>query len=152
MDVNYKNNKRYNMAKTPIRQPWYLTWLIWILSKIMLANKKYKIEKIGMEGLKPPYMILSNHMSFIDFEITAIGTHPHRVNNVVNIDGFYRRPWLLEWIGAICTRKFTMDMGLVRSIKKVTSRGIFFVCIPRQDIRPAAPRHTCPTHSGLLSG
>ena len=85
MDVNYKNPKRYKTAKYPIRQPWYLTWLIWILSKMMLAGKKKKIEKIGMEGLKPPYLLLSNHMSFIDFELVALATHPKKVNNVVNI-------------------------------------------------------------------
>ena len=94
MDVNYKKNKRYNTAKYPIRQPIYLTWLIWVLSKIVLANKRHRVEKINMEELKPPYMLLSNHMSFIDFELAALGTYPHRVNNVVNIDGYYNRPWL----------------------------------------------------------
>ena len=39
MDVNYKNPKKYKTAKYPIRQPWYLTWLIWILSKIVLLFK-----------------------------------------------------------------------------------------------------------------
>ena len=67
MDVKYKNNKRYKTAKYPIRQPRALTGLIWLLSKIMLIGKKYKIEKINMEGLKPPYIMLSNHMYFIDF-------------------------------------------------------------------------------------
>ena len=56
IDVNYKNKKRYNTAKYPIRQPLSLTGLIWVLSKFALMNKKYKIEKINMEGLKPPYM------------------------------------------------------------------------------------------------
>ena len=55
MTVNYKNPKKYKTAKYPIRQPWYLTWLIWILSKIMLMTKKHTVEKINMEGLKPPY-------------------------------------------------------------------------------------------------
>ena len=62
IDVNYKNKKRYKTAKYPIRQPIYLMLLIWVLSKMMLIGKKYKVEKINMEGLKPPYMILSNHM------------------------------------------------------------------------------------------
>ena len=50
MDVNYKNPKKYKTAKYPIRQPLFFTWLIWVLSKIMLANKKYKdnIEKINI--------------------------------------------------------------------------------------------------------
>ena len=109
IDVNYKNKKKYNTARYPIRQPIYLTGLIWVLSKIMLTGKKYKVEKINMEGIKPPYIMLSNHMSFIDFELAAMGTWPARVNNVVNIDGYYRRPWLLRWIGAICTRKGPLD-------------------------------------------
>ena len=52
--VNYKNKKRYNTGKKPIRQPIYLTWLIWVLSKFALIGKKKKIEKINMDGLKPP--------------------------------------------------------------------------------------------------
>ena len=73
-EVNYKNKKRYKTAKYPIRQPIYLMWLIWFLSKIMLFGKKYKIEKINMEGLKPPYMILSNHMYFIDTETISMSS------------------------------------------------------------------------------
>ena len=47
IDINYKNKKRYNTAKYPIRQPVFIVWLIWLLSKIMLIGKKYKIEKIN---------------------------------------------------------------------------------------------------------
>ena len=136
IDVNYKNKKRYNTAKYPIRQPLFIVGLIWLLSKILLIGKKYKVEKINMEGLKPPYMILSNHQYFVDFELTALGTHPHRVNNVVNIDGYYRRPWLLEWIGAICTRKFTTDLHLVRSIGKVLRRGDVLCMYPEARYSP----------------
>ena len=32
-----------------------------------------------MDGLKPPYMLLSNHMSFVDFELVSDGTYPKRV-------------------------------------------------------------------------
>lgn len=130
MEVNYKNKKYYNTAKYPIRQPIFIVWLIWILSKIMLIGKKYKVEKINMEGLKPPYMILSNHHYFIDFELCAMGTFPHRVNNVVHIDGYYRRPWLMELIGAIGTHKFVTDIHLVKSIRKVLERGDILCMYP----------------------
>ena len=76
-----------------------------------------------MEGLKPPYIMLSNHMHFIDFELTATALYPHRMNNVVNIDGFYKRAWLLRWIGAIATRKFTTDLHLIKSMIKCLSRN-----------------------------
>ena len=150
IEVNYKNKRRYNTAKYPIRQPLLLTYLIWLLSKIALANKEYKIEKINMEGLKPPYMLLSNHMYFIDFELAALGTFPHRVNNVVSIDGYYRRPWLMELIGAICTRKFTMDLHLVKSIRKVLKRGDILCMYPEARYSPCGTTAYLPESLGKL--
>ena len=123
LEVNYKNKKRYKTSKYPLRQSRFFTWLIFVLSKIMLIGKKYKIEKVNIEGLKPPYILLSNHMYFIDFELVAVATYPHKMNNVVNIDGYYRRPWLMTWIGSICTRKFSNDLHLIKSIMKVLKRG-----------------------------
>lgn len=148
--VNYKNKKHYNTAKYPIRQPKIIVYLIWLLSKIMLIGKKYKIEKINMEGLKPPYMLLSNHMYFIDFELAAMGTLPHRVNNVVSIDGFYRRPWLLELIGAICTRKYTMDLHLIKSISKVLKRGDILSMYPEARYSPCGTQSYIPESLGKL--
>ena len=148
--VNYKNQKRYKTAKYPIRQPLIIVWLIWLLSKIMLIGKKYKVEKINMEGLKPPYMLLSNHMYFIDFELCAMGTFPHRVNNVVSIDGYYRRPWLMELIGAICTRKYTTDLHLVRSIMKVLRRGDILCMYPEARYSPCGVTSYMPESLGTL--
>lgn len=150
IDVNYKNSKKYNTAKYPIRQPLIITYLIWLLSKILLMDKKYKVEKINMEGLKPPYMILSNHMYFIDFELAAMATTPHRVNNVVSIDGYYRRPFLLELIGAIGTRKFTMDLHLIRSISKVLKRGDVLCMYPEARYSPCGVTSYIPETVGML--
>lgn len=150
VDVNYKNKKRYNTAKYPIRQPKFFVFLIWILSKILLIGKKYKVEKINMEGLKPPYMVLSNHMYFIDFELASMLTFPHRVNNVVNLDGYYRRPWLMELIGAIGTRKFTMDLHLIKSIRKVLDRGDVLCMYPEARYSPCGITSYLPDSLGIL--
>ncbi len=150
IDVNYKNKKRYKTAKYPIRQPRFFVYLIWILSKIMLIGKKYKVEKFGMEGLKPPYMVLSNHMYFIDFELAAMATFPYRVNNVVNLDGYYRRPWLMELIGAIGTRKFTMDLHLVKSIRKTLDRGDILCMYPEARYSPCGITSYLPESLGML--
>ena len=149
-EVNYKNKKRYNTAKYPIRQPIVIVWLIWLLSRIMLIGKKYRIDKINMEGLKPPYMLLSNHMYFIDFEITAMGTLPYRVNNVVSIDGYYRRPFLLELIGGICTRKFTRDMHLIKSINHVLKKGDILSMYPEARYSPCGTTSYMPESLGKL--
>ena len=149
-EVNYKNKKHYNTAKYPIRQPKIIVYLIWLLSKIALMGKKYKVEKINMEGLKPPYIILSNHQYFVDFELCAMATFPHRVNNVVSIDGYYRRPWLMELIGAICTRKYTRDLHLIKSISKVLKRGDILCMYPEARYSPCGTLSYMPESIGKL--
>ncbi len=148
--VNYKNKKVYSTAHYPIRQPLIIVWLIWILCKFALIGKKYKLEKINMEGLKPPYILLSNHMYFIDFMLAAMGTFPHRVNNVVSVDGYYRRPWLMELIGSIGTRKFTMDLHLVKSINKVIKRGDILCMYPEARYSPCGTTSYMPESLGKL--
>ena len=150
IEVNYKNKKRYKTAKYPIRQPKVISWLIYMLSKMMLAGVDYKVEKINMDGLKPPYMMLSNHMQFVDFELTATGTKCDRVNNVVSIDGYYRRPWLLELIGAIATRKYTMDLHLIKSINKVLKRGDILSLYPEARYSPCGIRSFIPESLGKI--
>ena len=130
MDVNYRKKRYYNTARYPHRQPLWVVGLIWLLSKIALIGKRYTIEKINMEGLKPPYILFSNHMYFVDFELNALATWPHRVNNVVSQDGYYLRPWLMELIGCIATRKFIADLHLVKSIRRVIQRGDILCMYP----------------------
>lgn len=144
IQVNYKNKKRYKTARYPIRQPRILNLLIYILSKISLMKRKYKIEKINMEGLKPPYIMISNHQYFVDFELAAIATFPHRMNNVVNIDGYINRAWLLEVIGSICTRKFANDYHLIKSIKKVLKRGDVLGMYPEARYSPCGTNAHLP--------
>ena len=133
-----------------MHQTKFWTWLIWILSKIALIGKDYKVEKIGMENLKPPYMMLSNHMHFIDFELAAMATHPHPVSNVVSIDGYVIKFFLLEWIGAIATRKFTTDVHLVKSIRKVLQRGDILAMYPEARFTPCGTLAFLPDSLGKL--
>lgn len=150
MEVNYKNKKHYNTAKYPIRQPRIFAFLLYIVSKIALIGVKYKIEKKGVEGLKPPYILLSNHHYFVDFELSAIATFPHRVNNIATIDGYYRRPWLMELLGCICKRKFTNDLHLVKSIRKVLKRGDVLCMYPEARYTPIGTTAILPEALGKL--
>lgn len=150
IDVNYKNKKRYKTAGYPMHQSKFWTWLIWFLSKIMLKGKEFKVETIGMENLKPPYMLLSNHMHFIDFELTAMATYPYSVSNVVSIDGYVNKFFLLEWIGAISTRKFTTDINLVKSIRKVLQRGDILAMYPEARYTPCGTLAFLPDSLGKL--
>ena len=150
IDVNYKNKKRYPTGKRTMHPSRFWTGLIWVLSRMMLIGKKYKVEKIGMEGLKPPYMMLSNHMHFIDFELAAMGTWPHPVVNVVNIDGYVGKFFLLEWIGSIATRKFTSDLNLVKAIRRVLKRGDVLGMYPEARYTPCGTLNFLPDSLGKL--
>lgn len=116
----------------------------------MLIGKKYKVEKINMDGLKPPYLLLSNHMHFIDFELAAMATYPYPVSNVVSIDGYVIKFFLLEWIGAIATRKFTTDIALVKSIRKVLKRGDILAMYPEARYSPCGTTAFLPDSLGKL--
>ena len=150
IEVNYRNKKRYKTARYPLHQTKFWTWLIWILSKFALIGKDFKVECIGMEDLKPPYMLLSNHMHFIDFELTAMATHPYPVSNVVSIDGYVVKFFLLEWIGAIATRKYTTDIHLVKSIRKVLQRGDILAMYPEARYTPCGTLAFLPESLGKL--
>ena len=150
IEVNYRNKRRYKTARYPLHQGKFWTGLIWLLSRIALIGKDYKVEKIGMEDLKAPYMLLSNHMHFIDFELAAMGTWPYPVSNVVSIDGYVIKFFLLEWIGAIATRKFTTDIHLVKSIRRVLQRGDILAMYPEARYSPCGTRAFLPDSLGKL--
>lgn len=118
--------------------------------RIPMFGREYTVEKVNMEGLQPPYLLLSNHMYFIDFKICDSATYPHKVNNVINVDGYYMKPWLLEWIGGVCTRKFTADLNLVRNIRTVLKRGDILCMYPEARYSPCGVTSCLPDSLGKL--
>ena len=130
MEINYdKNIKRKNCAKKIKKQPVWSVFVAAAASKIVLMGKKYKIEKINIKGLKPPYLLLCNHMYFEDFAITSLATFPKRVNSIVSLDGYVGKFGLLDIIGSIPKRKFTGDTTLYRHISHVLKDHKNIVCI-----------------------
>ena len=149
IDVDYGKLRRYDTTKPPLRQSFLFTGLLRALCGISMVGQKYEIEKINMEGLKPPYILLCNHMYFVDFHLCSIATFPHRVNNIATIDGYYRRPFLMEWLGCMCKRKFTTDMTLLRSVKKVLHEYGDVMCMyPEARYSPAGTTAILPDSLG----
>ena len=77
------------------------------------------IEKINMDGLKPPYIVLSNHTQFADLMISFRATRPYKFNNIATVDGFVGMEKIMEKLGCACHRKFTTDISLIRAVHKV---------------------------------
>lgn len=110
--------KRFDFTKKPIKPCFLMTLAKRIISWPDLEKRNFTYEKVNMEGVTPPYLLLSNHCSMVDFNVMLKLTHPYKVNNVMTLEGFrdYTEP-LMRSLGVLGTRKFVTDMNLVKNIK-----------------------------------
>ena len=84
-----------------------------------LADVDFECTKKNMDklGKDEPCLYLMNHSSFIDLEIAASVLYPRAFNIVATTDGFVGKNWLMRSIGCIPTKKFVLDMNLIRDIR-----------------------------------
>ena len=92
--------------------------ICWLVSKFAIRAGS-TIEKVNMDGLKPPYIVLSNHTQFADFIVSFRATRPYNFNNIATLDGFVGMAKIMEKLGCACHRKFTTDISLIRAVHKV---------------------------------
>ena len=102
-----KKPKSFDFKKRPISPCFLMTVAKWIISFPDLRKRKFKLEKINMEGIEGPYLMLVTHSSMVDFNIMLKATHPAKVNNVMTLEGFktYTEP-LMRSLGVLGTRKY----------------------------------------------
>ena len=63
-----KKEKRFDMNKKPRVPSRLLMPVEWVGSFPGLIFVRHKLKKVNCKGLKSPYIVLSNHASFIDFK------------------------------------------------------------------------------------
>ena len=114
---------RFDMSKRPVKCGPFFKLLLWILCFPSLLAHRTKLKKIGMDGVRGPYLLLGNHNAFFDMKVSIAATFPEVPNYIVAIDGFIGREWLLRAIGCICKRKFTSDPLLIRQMLRVVKQG-----------------------------
>ncbi len=141
---------RFDMKRPPERTAWYLRPLTWLLSMPDVWKHQSRIEKIGVEDLKPPYVLLCNHNAFLDFKVATAAIYPQRANYVVAIDGFIGREELLRKVGCICKRKFTNDVTLVRQLKQVIRNGDVALIYPEARYSLCGTTAVLPASLGKL--
>lgn len=111
-----EKNKKFNMNRKPTK-PWRVLMPIeWIGTFPSLFFLKHKLHKINCKHIKKPYIVLSNHASFIDFQVNVKATFPNRSHWVISIEEFIGREWLFRAIGGIPKRKFTQGPVMVKHI------------------------------------
>ncbi len=111
--------KPFDTAKKPKNPYFFLMPVEWGGTLLFSLPVGAKVHKVNCEGLKPPYLLLANHASMIDFPLAVKATFPHRANWVISIEEFVGREWLFRGIGGIYKRKFTSDLTVVRHMLRV---------------------------------
>ncbi len=140
----------FDRQRPPVRTKWYLRPLTWLLSAPAVLRHRARIRKTGMEGIRPPYVLLCNHNAFLDFKVATMAMFPHRANYVVAIDGFIGREKLLRDVGCICKRKFTNDVTLVRQLHRVIQNGDIAVIYPEARYSLCGTTAVLPASLGKL--
>ncbi len=115
--------EKFDMEKPPVKQTWWVKLGLAILAYAGKILYRGKLKKVRMEGVKPPYVLFCNHNSPLDYFImvaaTAFqgGVYAAAPNVFMSIEKLVRR------LGCMPTRKFTTDISLIRSTKRIVEQG-----------------------------
>ena len=142
--------ERFDMKEPPRRIKWYLRPLTVLISYPEVFAHRMKLIKKGVDGLKPPFLMLCNHNAFFDFKAATRAIWRYRANYVVAIDGFIGREKLLRDVGCICKRKFTNDVTLVRQLGRVIKNGDVAVIYPEARYSLCGTTAVLPSSLGKL--
>ena len=117
--VQYSQIKHVKLKRPKPKKPnIFFRTLLKIITLPHLWAVKFRAEKKGMQrlGKREPCLILMNHCGFIDMEIATSVFYPRPVNIVATSDAFIGKNWIMRKIGCIETRKYTLDVQIVKDI------------------------------------
>lgn len=105
--------------RNPRKQSSILRWIMKAASKGEMKAIDFKYEEIGMDKLSPnePALYLMNHSSFTDLQIIATLLADRQYHIVCTNDGMIAKDGLMRAVGCIPTKKFIMDVNLIRDMK-----------------------------------
>ena len=64
----------FDRNKVPPKQNLLAMIFLWLYCFLVTKKAKLKINKVNMKKLKPPYLVLSTHHSFMDFCVCLLYT------------------------------------------------------------------------------
>ncbi len=118
--------EKFDMNKEPVKMRAYLLPAVWAYCNIRKWIHLGKIEKVRMEGVKPPYILLCNHNAFFDFYIMLAAIAPYRGIFPAAVDDYIGREHLLRVAGTVPKRKYTADISLLRNCRKALNENQIF--------------------------
>ena len=118
----YKKNK---VPRINIFNP-----VLWMKSYFITRKCKLKLEKVNVNKLKPPYVILSTHGSIMDYFIVQRVTFPHSIYNVCDDSDIEKYKWTISHIGGMYNSIYGEDNAKINDIKKAIKRNKIVVLYP----------------------
>lgn len=120
----------FDMTKKPEKQKMYLMPELWAFSKIKRLMRRGKINKINMENIKPPYILLCNHASFYDFFIMTDAVSPNRVVFPAAVGNYMGISHFLDKLGCFPKRRYVSDLSTVKHCIGALADGNIFGIYP----------------------
>ncbi|MGX8774608.1 MAG: 1-acyl-sn-glycerol-3-phosphate acyltransferase [Bacillota bacterium] len=122
MSKKAKQNK-----SDPVFKPVTVLYKIYIFfyGIYLRLSRNLHIDRSGMKGIEPPYFLVSNHQSMVDFVAAAMVCWPNAVDFVVSTH-FFRDPVLrigLKLGGCIPKKQFFPDLSAVRKMLRTIRSG-----------------------------
>lgn len=110
--------KRFDFSKKVKRCNPILKPITRLVAYFKLRKFPVSIDKVSIEGLHPPFLVLGNHHSYIDMALMVKTLSPFSVNYVSALDAIKDHgEWLMRQIGLIGKRKFIKDVRLLKNMK-----------------------------------
>lgn len=125
------NVKKYDFSRRPLKASPFWMWIARVFAmKPYYRGRRITVNRIGMEGIKPPYLLFATHAGMIDYPVMYRAIAPHNANNVVAIDAVRDNgDFLMRRLGCICKRKFVKDYALIRNMKYCAEELKSIVCV-----------------------
>ena len=113
----------FDMTARPSKQYFFLMPLIWIASFLDAKKFGLRIDKSGMKGIKPPYLVIATHQGPADYSAAPLAMFPRRAMFVSDMEGFeWYGKWLYRGLGCIGKRRFVSDISVVKNMKYALSK------------------------------
>ena len=75
-----------------------------------------------LKKLKPPFVVVANHASFVDVGGLIMSMYPNCASFVISVTQLVQWPSLIKSMGVLPKKQFTVDTSLIRDIKYVLSQ------------------------------
>lgn len=118
--------KKFDMNKPARPLQWAWAPGAWAFGRLRALGHLAKIEKHGMKGIKPPYILLLNHNAFYDFYVMLSATMPARGILPAAVDDYIGREHILRQLGAVPKRKYTADISILRTCRQAIKMKKFY--------------------------